>query len=100
MTESNEAPNVNPPAGPGDGAPDGGADTAQPAAPAPKRRRRRRWPWVLLGLLVLLLLVVLLLPSLLSMGWARSVVVGQVNKNLNGQVEIGDWSLGWGSGVR
>src|SRR5947209_19673409 len=62
-----------------------------PAGASPKSapRKRRRWRWVLGSLLVLLLLLGLLIvlaPTLAGMGWARAIVVGQINKHLNGHV--------------
>lgn len=68
--------------------------------PEPKPKRRRRWPWILGGVIVLLLIVLMLLPTLLSMGWARELVVNQINHRINGRAEIADWSLGWFSGTR
>src|SRR2546421_6016470 len=73
---------------------------AGPAATSPKRKRRRRWPLVLLVLLLLLVPIVLFAPALLSTSPARSFVVGKINQNLNGKVEIDHWSLGWMSPVR
>lgn len=70
-----------------------------PGAPAPKKRRRR-WPWILGAILLVLIVLVLLAPTLASMGWARSMIVGQVNHRLNGRVEIQDWSVGWLSGTK
>lgn len=66
-------------------------------APAPKKRRRRLWPKLLLALLLLLVLAVVLAPTLLSTRPARSYVVGKINRQLNGRVEVGSWSLGWNS---
>lgn len=63
--------------------------------PAVKARKRRKWPWVILVLFLLLIGLVVLIPTIASTGAVRSVVVGKVNENLNGTVEIGDWSLGW-----
>src|SRR5678815_4943727 len=70
-------------------------------APLPKKpKRRRRWPIVLLVLLLLLGLLVALAPTLLSTSPARSFVVGKINQNLNGKVQIDQLSLGWTSPVR
>jgi hypothetical protein len=52
---------------------------------------------VILVILVLLIGLVLLIPTIASTGAVRSMVVGKVNQNLNGHVEIGNWSLGWSS---
>lgn len=72
-----------------------------PPAPAvPKRRRRRRWPWVLGVIILVLIVLVLLAPTIASLGWARSMIVGQINHRLNGRVEIQDWSVGWLTGTK
>jgi hypothetical protein len=74
---------------------------AEPAKPAPApRKRRRRWPWVIVSIFLLLIVLVLIAPTLLSMGWARALVLSQVNGRVNGNVEIKDWSLGWLTPVR
>ena len=65
-----------------------------PKAP-PKKKRRFLVLKILGGLVVLLILLVLFAPMIASTGAVRSVVVGQVNKSLNGRVEIADWSFGW-----
>ena len=79
--------------------PDEPANASTGDTPKPAPRRRRRWPYVIGGLVVLLILLVLLAPTLLSIGPARSMALGIVNDNLNGRVEVADWSLGWNSGV-
>lgn len=75
---------------------------SQPAAPEPvaKPRKRRRWPWVLAVIVLLLLLLVALVPTLVSSGIGRSIVVSQVNQRINGHIEIKDLSLGWTSGIK
>jgi len=35
-----------------------------------------------------------------SMGWARSLIVGQINHRLNGRVEVQGWSVGWWTGAK
>lgn len=66
-----------------------------PAKPAKAKRRRRRWPWVVGAIVLLLLGVLLIVPTLISSGLGRSIVVSQVNQRINGKVEIKDLSLGW-----
>ncbi|HEY2584916.1 MAG TPA: hypothetical protein VGI81_04020 [Tepidisphaeraceae bacterium] len=70
-----------------------------PAKPA-KAKRRRRWPWVLGAIVLLLLLVLIILPTLISSGIGRSIVVSQVNQRINGKVAIKDLSLGWVTPIR
>src|SRR4051812_33688363 len=67
--------------------------------PQPQRKRRRRWPFILGGIVVLLLLLALLAPTILSAGPFKSMALNIVNDNLDGKVEIADWSLGWNSGI-
>jgi hypothetical protein len=73
----------------------------QPAGPVEetKRKKRRKWPYVIGGVVVVLLLLVLLAPTLLSVGPGKSLVLGIVNDNLDGKIEVADWSLGWNSGI-
>lgn len=66
--------------------------------PAP-RRRRRRWPWVLLALAAMLVTLVGLAPWLASTAPARSLVVAQINRQLNGSVSIDKYSVGWFGGI-
>lgn len=51
-------------------------------------------------ILVLLLVLILLIPTIASTGAAREYVLGKVNENLNGHVQIDDWSLGWSGAFR
>ena len=67
--------------------------------PAKKKHRGRRWAIVLASVLVVLLLLVVLAPSFLSTGLGRSLGLKIVNGNLDGRLEVADWSLGWNSGV-
>ena len=69
-------------------------------SPAATPRKRRRWLWIVAGVFVLLLLLVALAPVILSTGAGKTIILSQVNRHLNGRVEIADWSLGWFSGFR
>src|SRR5215210_7493325 len=98
--DSEPTPFLHPDEPPAAGAAAGFHEPARPAAaPPPKRRRRRIWPKVLLVLLILIMLAVVFAPALLSTAPARSFVVGKINQNLNGLVEINNWALGWTSPV-
>jgi hypothetical protein len=55
---------------------------------------------VILLAVFLLLILVLLAPTILSTGWARALVLSQVNDRLNGTVQIRSWSLGWFSPIQ
>ena len=88
-TRSNMAENA-PPKNPNDPA---------SSASAPKPKRRRRWPLVVLSIVLLLILLVLFAPMIASTAPVRSFVVGKINENLNGKVEIHSWSIGWTGGI-
>ncbi len=70
-----------------------------PTSPAPKKKRRL-WLKVILALIVIVILLIACAPMIISTGAVKSIVLGQVNKNLNGHIEIADWSIGWTSGVK
>jgi len=74
------------------------ASTSSETTPPP-RKKKRLWLKVLLALIVIIILLVALAPTIISTGAVKSVVVSQINKNLNGHVEIDSWSLGWTSGI-
>ncbi|HVT90891.1 MAG TPA: hypothetical protein VHD56_18700, partial [Tepidisphaeraceae bacterium] len=71
----------------------------EPAPTPPPQRKRRIWLRIVLVLVVLLVALVALGPTIASMGFVRSIVLGKVNENLNGHVEIDNWSLGWFSPI-
>jgi hypothetical protein len=72
---------------------------ATPAAPPPPRKRKRIWLIAIAVLLVVVILLVLLAPTIAGMGPVRSIVASQINDHVNGSVEIGDYSIGWTSGI-
>ncbi len=78
-----------------------GGDQAA-AGETPKKKKKRHWVLKIVGgLVVLIVLLVILAPSIISMGFVREMVVGQINSSaLNGKLQIKDWSFGWTSGVR
>src|SRR5438477_8639300 len=69
------------------------------AAPPAAKKKRRRWPWIVAAIFLMLIVLVLIAPMLISLGFARALVVSQVNGRLNAHVEIKDWSLGWFSPI-
>src|SRR3954453_4044723 len=99
MAENTAQTNPSPeepvdPNSPREGAPDQGV-----AQKGKATRKKRRWPFIVGGFFLFLILVLVFAPTLLSIGPARSMVLGVVNKSLNGRVEVADWSLGWNSGI-
>src|SRR5258707_571802 len=71
-----------------------------PTTPQPKTFVRRfRWLILAASLLVLLFLLVVLAPTIASMGWAKSMILGQVNDQLNGTIEAKEWDLNWFGGI-
>jgi hypothetical protein len=105
MNENQPAPippsDPNPPVTPSDQTspaqtpPAGGA--SQPPA---KKKKRRLWLKVVVALVALVVLLIALIPTILSTGAVRSMVVGKVNDRLNVKLEVQDWSFGWLGGVR
>ena len=67
-------------------------ETTSSTTPA-TARKRRRWLWIVAGAFVLLLLLVALAPAILSTGAGKALVLSQVNKRLNGRIEIADWMV-------
>ncbi len=78
--------------------------TDTPAAPTTAPPAKHRWPRRLLlgGVAVLLVLFLLLalLPTLLSTGPGRNLVLNVVNGSINGKVEAESLSLSWIGGQR
>ena len=60
---------------------------------------RRKRTWVVASLLFVLLLTVSLLPSIASTPPFRQLILARVNKSLPGHASVGQWSLGWFSGL-
>jgi hypothetical protein len=77
-----------------------GTPDDNPKQPAPTPRKRRKWPWVVASLFVALVLLVLLAPTIISTSFGRNIAERLINDNLNGRVEIADWSLGWFSRIK
>ena len=75
------------------------AEPNPPAAPTPPRKRPK-WVKLLAATAILLVLLVLFIPTIASMGFVRSIVVGKINQNLDGRLAIDDWSLGWFTGTK
>ncbi|MFI5381619.1 MAG: hypothetical protein ACHRHE_20165 [Tepidisphaerales bacterium] len=72
-----------------------------PSEQKPKVKPGRHKLLRVLGIVVVVfVLLVILLPSIISMGWVRSIVLSKVNAQLNGEVRIDDWSFGWFSGTK
>jgi hypothetical protein len=68
--------------------------------PKPRKKKRALLLKILAAAALCLVLLVLLAPTLLSSGPVVSVVLAQVNKQLNGKVEVASLSLGWFTGVK
>jgi hypothetical protein len=91
----NDTPGIPP-------APPAGGLQGTPALPPPRKRRSKLGLIVkiLFVLVIALILLVLAAPTLLSSGPVVSSILGSVNKQLNGRVEVSSLSLGWFSGVK
>src|SRR5208282_3217628 len=70
-----------------------------PPVAANPRRKRRLVLKILAAVVAVLILLVASAPTLLSTRPILSIVLGQVNDRLNGQVEVSSLSLGWFSGI-
>ncbi|MBI3464723.1 MAG: hypothetical protein HY000_16955, partial [Planctomycetes bacterium] len=66
--------------------------------PHPKPRRRRWLRW-LASVPLLIFLFALLAPYLLSLPTVRNWLLALISRDLNGEVEVGDLSLGWFSPI-
>lgn len=99
MAENTAQPNPSPEEPVGPNAPREGTPEAGGARKGKVTRKKRRWPFIVGGIFLFLILVLVFAPTLLSIGPARSMVLGVVNDSLNGKVEVADWSLGWNSGI-
>ncbi|HEX4794142.1 MAG TPA: hypothetical protein VH370_10135 [Humisphaera sp.] len=99
MTQQNPANDPQSPPQPPTGGEPPHADVPAPNPP-PKRRWLRRTLYIVAGLVIVLLLLALLIPTIASTGWVRSIVVGKVNDQLNGKLQIADWSIGWTGGIK
>ncbi|MGB7158125.1 MAG: hypothetical protein WBD40_08670 [Tepidisphaeraceae bacterium] len=77
---------------------------SDPSSPAPEaspvpKKKKRTWLKVIGALLLVLILLIVFLPTIASTGPVKSFVVNKVNENLNGKVQVNDWSIGWASGI-
>jgi hypothetical protein len=66
----------------------------------PPRRKRRLILKIAGTVVAVVLLLVLAVPTLLSTGPAVSIILGQVNKQLNGKIQVASLSLGWFTNVK
>jgi hypothetical protein len=70
-----------------------------PAASPPPPRKKRHWgrriALAVAVVVVILIILILLAPTIASTGPVRRFVVAKVNDQLNGKLEVADWSLGW-----
>lgn len=70
------------------------------SAEASPIRKRRRWAYIAIAAGLLIVLIILLIPTIASLGPARSYVLAKINAKLHGKLQIKSWSLGWHSGFR
>src|SRR6185437_9150334 len=77
-------------------------DNAGKPDPKPPVKKRRWVRWIVYAVLILivgLIILIALTPMILSSGAGRNFVVGKINQNINGHVEIADWKVGWTGGI-
>jgi hypothetical protein len=69
---------------------------ARPPGDSPKPRRRfRRLLWVMAAMLIGAIGFVVLLPTIVSMDWARRQVLSAANPRVRGSLAVESWKLGW-----
>lgn len=68
--------------------------------PVKKRSKTKKILWIFGGVVAVLVLLILLLPTLLSTSVGKHAILGQVNKSLDGTMEINTLSVGWFSGLK
>jgi hypothetical protein len=72
--------------------------------PRPKNRsggKLRKLGWIGLVLLILLGILIYCIPSILSTGAVRGMILDRINSSaLNGKLLVKDWKLTWTSGVQ
>jgi hypothetical protein len=69
---------------------------ARPPGDSPKPRRRfRRLLWVMAAMLIGAIGFVVLLPTIVSMDWARRQVLSAANPRVRGSLAVDSWKLGW-----
>jgi hypothetical protein len=64
------------------------------------RSRTKKTLCILGGLFVVIVLLVLLLPMLLSTSLGKRMILGKINKSLDGTMEVDTLSVGWFSGLK
>jgi hypothetical protein len=69
-------------------------------APLKKRSTVKKILWVLCGFFAVIVLLLLLLPTLLSTSAGKQMILGKINKSLDGTMEIKELSIGWFSGLK
>jgi len=68
--------------------------------PRKRSKSKRIVSWLVAGIIVIIGLGVLLLPTLLSTSLGRQIIIRQLDKSLDGTIEIKQMSIGWFSGLR
>ena len=79
------------------------SDSSQPGASPqlpPRKHWRRRLVFSIVVLLLLLGGLAIFLPTLAGTSFVRGMVLARINRQLNGSVEIQNWSLSWTGGMR
>ena len=64
------------------------------------KRKRGSLAKALLVTLIVVVLVIVLLPSIISLGPVRRMVISSVDDRVGGDLDIASWKLTWSRGVR
>jgi hypothetical protein len=70
------------------------ADSPVSPGPSPHRRHRRWWK-VPLALVALVILLVAVLPTFISWGLGRGMILSTIEGSINGKVGLSGLSVGW-----
>ncbi len=77
------------------------AKQVQTEKAAPKKKSlAKKLLWILGVVVIVVVLLVLFLPTLASTSAGKQLILGQINRAVDGQVEVKSLSLGWFSGLK
>ncbi len=65
-----------------------------------KKTATRILKLVLALIVILILLVLFLVPAFISSGQGRRIILGKINKSIDGRVDFADLSMGWFKGIK
>lgn len=72
----------------------------KPETTSSPTKKSRRWLKILLVAVLVILILVGLAPTIISTDSVRKIAVGRINQEIEGELSIDSWSIGWLSGVQ